>query len=166
VIFAGGAQGRDAYLDEMKTAIEKAELQDVVAIAGHIVNMPAAFAASDVAVFPVIEPEAFGRGAIEAQAMGVPVIASNLGGYTETIVEGDTGFLAPPGAPAALAAVIERMIDAGAPERAAMGRRGRERVSRLYSKEALQTATLAVYQRLLTEAAQPRGKKAAGAPVL
>jgi len=166
VIFAGDAQGRDAYLDEMKTAIEKAGLQDVVAIAGHIVNMPAAFAASDVAVFPVIEAEAFGRGAIEAQAMGVPVIASNLGGYTETIVEGDTGFLAPPGAVSALAAAIERIIDAGAPERAAMGRRGRGRVSRLYSKEALQTATLAVYQRLLTEAAQPRGKKAQGAPVL
>ncbi len=166
LIFAGDAQGRDAYVDEMKAAIEKHALQEVVSIAGHIVNMPAALAASDVAVFPVIEPEAFGRGAIEAQAMGVPVIASNIGGFTETVVEGETGFLAAPGQPTALAAIIERMIDAGSEARAAMGRRGRLRVSQLYSKAALQTATLAVYQRLLTEAARKRGKKAEGAPVL
>lgn len=166
IIFAGDAQGRDAYVDEMKSAIEKNQLQDVVAIAGHIVNMPAAFAASDVAVFPVIEPEAFGRGAVEAQAMGVPVIASNLGGYTETVVEGETGFLSPPGAAAALAGVIERVVDAGPAMRADMGRRGHDRVSTLYSKTALQTATLAVYQRVLREAAARRSSNAKGAPVL
>lgn len=166
LIIAGDAQGRTAYVDEMKSAIEKNALQDVVAIVGHIGNMPVAFAASDIAVFPVIEPEAFGRGAIEAQAMGVPVIASNIGGFTETIVEGETGFLAPPAIAAALAGAIERLIDTGADSRKRMGWLGRDRVRQLYAKTTLQTATLAVYRRLLNEAAARRPTKTRGAPVL
>jgi glycosyltransferase involved in cell wall biosynthesis len=152
VILAGDPQGRQGYVEEIVTAIEAAGLQEVVALVGHVRQMPTAFAASDVAVFPVIEPEAFGRGAVEAQAMGVPVIASNIGGYTETVVEGETGFLVPPGNAAALAVAIERLMDTGPGARVEMGRKGRERVRRLYSKAALQSATLALYQRLLSEA--------------
>jgi glycosyltransferase involved in cell wall biosynthesis len=152
VIIAGDAQGRHGYVQEIKSAIASAKLREVVALVGHVGEMPAAFAASDIAVFPVIEAEAFGRGAVEAQAMGVPAIASNLGGYTETVVEGETGFLVPSGAAQALAGAIERTIDLGPEGRAAMGRLGRDRVRRLYSKTALQTATLAIYQRLLREA--------------
>ena len=81
--------------------------------------------------------------------MGVPVIASNLGGFTETVVEGETGFLAPPGVASALAAAIERMLDLTPEQRAAMGANGAQRVQAMYSKTALQTATLAVYERLL-----------------
>jgi glycosyltransferase involved in cell wall biosynthesis len=114
------------------------------------------------AAFPVIEPEAFGRGAVEAQAMGVPVIASNLGGYTETVVEGETGFLTPPGSPLPLAGAIERMLDAGPELRADMGRKGRDRVRALYSKAALQSSTLAVYQRVLSQAQKHKTAKASG----
>jgi glycosyltransferase involved in cell wall biosynthesis len=166
VIVAGDAQGRVGYVEEINAAIEKAQLRDVVAVVGHLRHMNLAFAASDLAVFPVTEPEAFGRGAVEAQAMGVPVIATNLGGYTETVIEGETGFLAPPGAAQALAGAIERMLDLSPEQRAAMGRKGRDRVHQLYSKQALQTATMAVYQRVLREAAERRAGKPEGAPVL
>jgi glycosyltransferase involved in cell wall biosynthesis len=166
VIIAGDAQGRTGYVEEINAAIEKAQLRDVVAVVGHLRHMNLAFAASDLAVFPVTEPEAFGRGAVEAQAMGVPVIASNLGGFTETVIEGETGFLAPPGAAQALAGAVERMLDLGAEQRAAMGAKGRERVHQVYSKEALQAATMAVYQRVLSEAAERRERKPEGAPVL
>jgi len=154
VILAGDPQGRHGYVNELKAAIEAAGLSEVVVIAGHVANMPTAFAASDIAVFPVIEAEAFGRGAVEAQAMGVPVIATNLGGYTETVLEGETGFLVPPGAAPTLAGAIERMIDLGPERRTEMGRQGRFRVHTLYSTAALQTATLAVYERLLRNAEQ------------
>lgn len=165
-ILAGDPQSRLGYVQEINAAIDAAGLREAVAIVGHLGQMPVAFAASDIAVFPVIEPEAFGRGAIEAQAMGVPVIASNLGGYTETVVEGETGFLAPPGAVQALAGAMERMIDLSREQRAEMGVRGRERVHALYSKAALQTATLAVYQRLLREAEERKAAKSRPEPVL
>ncbi len=165
LVIAGDAQGRLAYVNEMKAAIEKNRLRDVVVIAGHLRQMPEALAASDFAVFPVIEPEAFGRGAVEAQAMGVPVIATNLGGYTETVVEGETGFLVPPGVVNALAGAIERMIDCGPEKRAEMGAKGRDRARTLYSKTALQTATMAVYRRALAEAGERAGKREAS-PVL
>ena len=98
--------------------------------------------------------------------MGVPVVASNLGGYTETVLESETGFLVPPGAPAPLAGAIERLIDAGAEKRAEMGAKGRERVRSRYSKLALQSATLAVYQRVLSQAEQRKNAKAPGEAVL
>ena len=150
-ILAGDAQGRRAYAGELDAAIGKAGLRETVAMVGHIEHMPAALAASDIAVFPVIEPEAFGRGAVEAQAMGVPVIASNLGGYSETVTEGETGLFATPNDPAALAAAIERMVDLGPQGRAAMGAKGKARARGLYATSTLQTATLRVYDRLLGE---------------
>ncbi len=153
VIFAGDAQGRTTYLREMQASINSAGLRDTVAIVGHLDNMPVALATSDFAVFPVTEAEAFGRGAVEAQAMGVPVIASSLGGFTETIVDGDTGFLVPPGTAPALATAIERMVDMGKDERNEMGQRARERARQLYATSTLQSATLAVYRRLLDAAA-------------
>lgn len=151
VIFAGDAQGRVSYVNSMQAAIERGGLGEAVSIVGHLSDMALALAAADVAVFPVTEPEAFGRGAVEAQAMGVPVIASNLGGFTETIVEGETGFLVPPGSAPSLAAALERMIDGTHAARAEMGRNGMQRARALYSTATLQAATMAVYQRVLGE---------------
>jgi glycosyltransferase involved in cell wall biosynthesis len=85
--------------------------------------------------------------------MGLPVIASSLGGYTETVVDGQTGALVAPGDPGALASAIERFVDAGASARAAMGEKGRDRARGLYAKAALQTSTLKVYDRLLGDKA-------------
>ncbi len=87
--------------------------------------------------------------------MGVPVIASNLGGFTETVVDGETGFLVPPGVAVALAVAIERLADMGREQRRAMGRRAQDRARQLYATATLQSATLAVYRRLL-DAAAPR----------
>ena len=149
VILAGDDQGRKSYVTDLNAAISRHGLRDTVAIVGHLGQIPAALAASDIAVFPSVEPEAFGRGAVEAQAMGVPVVAANHGGLAETVIAGETGLLVGPGDPQALAAAIERLIDAGPEGRWAMGLRGRDRVRRLYAKTALQASTLQVYDRLL-----------------
>jgi len=151
VILAGDAQGRMTYVQDLNNAIERHSLRETVALVGHLGHIDVALAAADFAVFPVIEPEAFGRSAVEAQVMGLPVIASELGGYTETIVHGETGLLVAHGDVSALAAAMERLIDAGAAARAAMGQTGKDRARLLYAKTALQSSTLKVYDQLLGE---------------
>lgn len=152
-ILAGDAQGRSSYVQELQHAIDTNGLRESVSIVGHLRQMALALAASDAAVFPSLEPEAFGRGAVEAQAMAIPVIAAGHGGLAETVVDGQTGILFPPGHPDAFAAAIEKLLDMGGDARAAMGLRGRDRVRTSYGKAALQASTLQVYDRLLGEGA-------------
>ena len=72
--------------------------------------MPAAYALASAVVAPSIVSEGFGRVPVEAQAMGRPVIATNLGGFRETIIHGETGLLVPPGDAAALAKAIDAVF--------------------------------------------------------
>ena len=111
--------------------------------------MPAAYLLADLAVLPTIVPESFGRAAVEPQVMGRPVIASNHGGVTETILDGKTGWLAPVEHPEAWAAALARAIDIGPETRREMGELGRDRARQLYSAEAMCAATLAAYERVL-----------------
>ncbi len=148
-ILAGDAQGRDAYAAELAALAGAEGVGGAVKAVGNCADMPAAMLLADVVVCPSLDPEAFGRTAAEAQAMGRPVIASNIGGARETVDPGVTGLLTAPGDVGALAAAIRQLLEAGAETRDAMGRAGRTRVERLFSKQALQQATLAVYAELL-----------------
>jgi glycosyltransferase involved in cell wall biosynthesis len=100
-------------------------------------------------------PETFGRTSIEAQAMGCPVIVSNIGALPETIVateSGDpefTGWLAPPGDVEALAARIGLALALTPAERTAIGARGNAHVHALFELTQMQVKTLAVYDELL-----------------
>ena len=158
-VLAGDSQGRAEYVSDLHDLASKLGIADRVRIVGHLVDMPAALAASAVAVFPVTDPEAFGRAAVEAQAMGVPVIASALGGYTETIADGETRQLVPPGDTGALATAIQRLLAMSPDARRAMGEKGAARVRGRYSVDALQAATLRVYQDLLKDRAGAKGRK-------
>lgn len=148
-VIAGDAQGRDAYVRELEDFISHRGLTGLAHIVGHLTDMPAALAAARVAVFPTTDPEAFGRAAIEAQAMGVPVLAAAHGGFTETIRDGETGFLVPPGEAQALHHAMRRVLDMTDGQRSAIGQTGAAHVRQIYSVAALQTATLDVYRRLL-----------------
>ncbi|MET0182415.1 MAG: glycosyltransferase family 4 protein [Caulobacterales bacterium] len=153
VILAGDAQGRTGYAQELEAAISAADLNSDISIVGHITDMPAALAAADVIVTPSIEPEAFGRSAVEAGAMRKIVIASNLGGFAETVEDGKTGFLVPPDDSSALASALEKVMNMPQAEREAMGAAAAARAKALYSKETLQASTLQVYRRLMGEQA-------------
>ena len=98
---------------------------------------------------PASKPEPFGRNVIEAQAMGRPVVAFHHGGAAETIVEGQTGFLVPPGDVPALSAAIGAALDLAEEARAWLGWRAREAVLAGYTTLAMQQATLAVYDEVL-----------------
>ncbi len=150
-VLAGDSQGRAEYVADLHELARKSGVQSCVRIVGHLVDMPAALAAATVAVFPSTDAEAFGRAAVEAQAMGVPVVASALGGLAETIVDGESGLLVAPGDAVALAAAVKRLLALTPEQRQAMGATGAARVRARYSVGALQVATLAVYERVLAQ---------------
>lgn len=149
-VMIGDAQERDAYVGELLAAVDRLDLNQVVRIPGHCRDMPAALMAADVVVAPSIEPEAFGRAAVEAQAMGRPVVASSLGAQTETILDGVTGFLVSPGDAEALAKGIEKALAMTADERSAMAKAARENVLRAYTVDAMCAATLRIYRDLIS----------------
>lgn len=149
LILAGDAQGRAAYVAELEDRIIAAGLGGSVRIAGHCEDMAAAYAASDIVLAPSTRPEAFGRVAAEASAMGKPVIVADHGGQKEIVIEGTTGSRAEPGNAADLAASIRALVQIGSQGRSGMGVAGRQHVEERFSKRGLQAATLGVYKRLL-----------------
>ena len=158
---AGDAQGRSAYERELDALIEARGLQGVVLRVGHCADMPAAFRAASVVAVPSVEPEAFGRSAVEAQALGTPVVVSDLGAVPETVLAPPevaagqrTGWRVPPGDAPALAEALLEALSLGASARDAMTRRGRAHVEAHFSLDGMVSATLGVYAELL--AARPR----------
>jgi glycosyltransferase involved in cell wall biosynthesis len=149
IVMAGDEQGRKEYRAGLEAAIAAQGLDDAVRLVGHCDDMPAAYAVADIAVAPSLEPEAFGRTAVEPQIMGRAVIAADHGAARETVVDGQTGWLAAPGDTDAWAAALNLALDAGVGRRGAMGELGRNRARKLYSVEAMCEATLDVYARVL-----------------
>ncbi len=146
-VLVGDDQGRGRYRAELETSIARYGLAERVRLVGPCADMPAACALADLVVSASTEPEAFGRVAAEAQAMARPIIASDHGGSRETVRHGETGWLVPPNDPGALAAALDRALDA--PERwAAMGAAGRRHVLSRFTADAMCRATLALYDSL------------------
>lgn len=149
IIFAGDDQGRTDYRHEVENAIVQAGLTDQVRVVGHCDDMPAAYQICDIAMLPTTKPESFGRTAVEPQVMGKPVLASDHGGTTETVVSGETGWLVKVDDPEAWALAMTKAIDLGPPRLSAMGQAAANRARRLYSVEAMCEATLDAYARVL-----------------
>ncbi len=155
-ILAGDAQGRDGYVKELDALIAKAALEGRVKRVGHCSDMPAAMLSAAVVAVPSTDPEAFGRVAVEAQAMGTPVVVSDLGAVPETVLAppqvpaGErTGWRIPPADPAALAAGLREALELRPSAREALARRARVHVERHFSLEAMVAETLDVYCALL-----------------
>jgi glycosyltransferase involved in cell wall biosynthesis len=149
VVVAGDDQGRKEYTQELVRLIDSLGLKGRVLLTGHCTDMPAAFAAAQVAVLSPVEPEAFGRASIEAQAMGCPVIVSDGGALPETLLAGGrSGWVVPAGNIAVLAQALETALQLPAEAQAAMAATAR-RHALGFSKTALQKKTLEVYDSLL-----------------
>jgi glycosyltransferase involved in cell wall biosynthesis len=155
-VLAGDHQGRDAYVRDLDAAIAANGLEGIVRRVGHCTDMPAAFLAASVVTVPSIEAEAFGRTAVEAQAMGTPVVTSELGAVPETVLAPPqvapwerTGWRVPAGDAAALADAIAGALSLGASAREALASRARAHVGRHFSLERMVSDTLDVYIDLL-----------------
>ena len=120
-----------------------------VKLVGACEDMPAAYLMADIVVSPSLRPEAFGRVPAEAQAMGRRVIASAHGGACETVLDGESGWLVPPGDANALATALRQALGASAAERERMAAAGQAHVRRNFTLEGMCSATLDVYRELL-----------------
>jgi glycosyltransferase involved in cell wall biosynthesis len=150
LVLAGDDQGRSVYRAELQAAAQ-ALGGEGVRITGHCADMPAAYLCADIAAAPSLQPEAFGRTAVEPQAMGRPVLAADHGAARETVLDGVCGWRVRPGDPEAWAYALATALDTPPEMRRVMGEAGRERVERLFSLQAMTRATLQVYRRVLED---------------
>jgi glycosyltransferase involved in cell wall biosynthesis len=148
-VLVGSDQGRRRYSAQLIRQAEALGIADRLRLAGECDDMPAAPMLADVVVHASVQPEAFGRVVIEAQAMGRPVIASDLGGPVETVEHGVTGWRVPPGNADALAAAIRQVLALPAEVRREVGNHARAAVRHDCTVATMQAATLAVYDELL-----------------
>ena len=155
-VLAGDAQGRDSYARDLDARIRRAGLEGMVARVGHCHDMPAALVAASVVAVPSTAPEAFGRSAVEAQAMGTMVVVSDSGAAPETVLappqtpaQARTGWRVPPGDAPALADALMSALTLGATARDAIAQRARAHVETNFSLEQMTEKTLAVYRAAL-----------------
>lgn len=148
-LFVGSDQGRTEYTAELKAMAARLPEGMKVAFLEHSDEMPLVYAASEVVVSASsAQPEAFGRVIPEAQAMGRIVVGTAHGGACETIADGVTGFLVPPGDSAALAAALDRALGLPEDERARMSEAAVKSVRENFSTERMCQLTLELYRSL------------------
>ena len=148
-LLVGSDQGRENYSRELEKLIDHHGLNDVVRIVDHCNDMPVAYKLSDVVVSASTDPEAFGRVAVEAQAMGRPVVATNHGGAQETVLDNETGWLVKPGDSTEMAEAIAKALDLDTVERTKLAWKAMEHTRTHFSKEAMCARTLEVYNEVL-----------------
>jgi glycosyltransferase involved in cell wall biosynthesis len=150
-LLVGSDQGRSNYRREVENLIAKNGLNEVVRVIENCTDMPAAYMLTDVVVSASTDPEAFGRVIPEAQALGRPVIATNHGGALETVIQGETGWLVPPGNVLALTSAIERVLALDEDARKELAQKAVANVRAKFSKTVMCDKTLAVYDEILSE---------------
>ena len=149
VIFLGSDQGRKVYKKKLLNLALRYRLNNKIKFIEHCKEMPIAYSLADVIVSASVEPEAFGRVAIEAQAMEKPIIASDLGGSKETIIKGKSGFLYKHDDPRQLAKTINAISELDDDSLNFIGNEGRKNITKKYDVEAMCDSTLREYKKLL-----------------
>ena len=148
-IILGSDQGRTVYKKKLINLVERYNLNRKIKFISHCKEMPLAYSLADTVVSASIEPEAFGRVAVEAQSMGKPIIASNIGGSKETIINKKTGFLYEFQDPRELAKILNTVIQLSQEELKSIGNEGRKNIIKKFDVEAMCDTNLNEYKKLL-----------------
>ena len=148
-IVLGSDQGRKVYKKKLINLVQRYRLGQKVKFIDHCKEMPVAYSLADIVISASIEPEAFGRVSVEAQAMGKPIIASNLGGSKETILDGKSGFLYKHDDPRELAKSLNAVIELDQDHLNSIGNEGRKNVIKKFDVELMCDSTLREYKKLL-----------------
>jgi len=148
-IILGSDQGRKVYSKKLLNLVQRYSLNKKVKFITHCKEMPLAYSLADVVVSASIEPEAFGRVSVEAQSMEKPIIASNIGGSKETIINKKTGFLYKHDDPRELAKILNTVIQLSPDELKSIGNEGRKNITRKFDVETMCQSNLKEYRRLI-----------------
>ena len=148
-ILLGSDQGRKVYSKKLFSLVERYSLSKKISFINHCGEMPLAYSLADVVVSASIEPEAFGRIAVESQSMGKPIIASKIGGSKETVLNKKTGFLYKHDDPRELAKSLNTVIQLNQEELKLMGNEGRKNVAKKFDVELMCDSNLREYKKLL-----------------
>lgn len=158
-LLVGDREENASFTKKLRERIRSLQLDNKVLLVGHCSDMPAALLLADVVVSASsTQPEAFGKVAIEAMAMGKPVIATSHGGSLETVIDGKTGWLIPPLNPEALADALAEALDS--PEKCVkLGQDGRLRVLKYFTAKIMCEKTISLYLELHAEKKQTGQKR-------
>ncbi len=148
-VILGSEQGRDLYKKKLLDLREKYGLTNQIKFIEHCKDMALAYKVSDMVVSASIEPEAFGRVAVEAQSMERLIIASNIGGSNETVINGKTGILFESGDANSLSKKIIEALTMDEKSIKLMGKDGRENIIKKFNVEKMCFSTYSEYKRLV-----------------
>ena len=148
-VVLGNDQGRDAYKKKLFYLCEKFKISNQVKFIDSCKNMALAYKVSDIIVSASIEPEAFGRVAVEAQSMEKLIIASNIGGSTETVINEKTGLLFESGDPKSLSKKIIQALTMDESLLKTMGIEGRKNIVKKFNVEKMCFSTYSEYKKLV-----------------
>ncbi|MDA7838322.1 glycosyltransferase family 4 protein [Candidatus Pelagibacter sp.] len=148
-VILGSDQGRDIYTKKIKRLAEQYRLTSQLKFIEHCKNMPLAYKISSIVVSASVEPEAFGRVAVEAQSMEKPIIASDIGGSNETIIDNVTGFLFQSGNAEALSKKIVEVLQLDESRLKSIGIEGRKNIIKKFNVEKMCFSTYSEYKKLL-----------------
>ena len=148
-VILGNDQGRDLYKKKLIRLTEQYHLTNQIKFIDHCNDMALAYKVSDIIVSASIEPEAFGRVAVEAQSMQKLIIASNIGGSNETIIDEKTGFLFKSGDAESLSKKIIHGLTMDETSINLIGKEGRNNIIKKFNVEKMCFSTYSEYKRLL-----------------
>ena len=148
-VMLGSDQGRELYKKKLIRLTEQHRMTNQVKFIDHCKDMALAYKVSDIVVSASIEPEAFGRIAVEAQSMEKPIIASNIGGSIETIVDEKTGFLFESNNAKSLSQKILKTLSMDDTSLKSIGLEGRKNIIQKFNVEKMCFSTYSEYKRIL-----------------
>lgn len=148
-VLVGDHQGRTKFRAELETLIKQYNLESIVWIVDHCQDMAAAYMLADVVISASTNPEGFGRIAVEGQAMGRPIIATDHGGARETVRSGETGWLVPPNDADSMCSAIDFALNLPPDDRSWVAEKARANAVEYYSADLMCKRTLNVYNSLL-----------------
>ena len=148
-IILGSDQGRNIYSKKLSLLVERYRLSRKITFIKNCREMPLAYKIADIAISSSIEPEAFGRVAVEAQAMSKPIVASNIGGSRETVVNSKSGLLYRSSDARELARVVNKLMEMDKESLSLMGKEGRKNVEKKFNVDQMCQTTFTEYKKLL-----------------